>query len=259
MIPSRDWSSSNNNGEGSHQDMQPSLLGLSLRLCNPDGALENVWHILEVLDDSPAYSAGLVPFGDYVLGAASNVLHKESDFYKLVEEHVDKPLRLFVYNSDFDVTREVVIVPNRAWNSGEGQGLLGCGVGYGALHRIPKPKDPVAGRPQQPPQPQASTNGFGERSAFGGQPQPSSQKLPTRMQASIANPSTPPRSGSPGFVSKAGQQPPGQGFRGFSAQDQQQRLGLGSPNSRSGMPPPRSPSAMSHRSSVAEVIAEEEE
>ena len=227
--------------------MQPSLLGLSLRLCNPDGALENVWHILEVLDNSPAQAAGLVPFGDYVIGSASNVLHKESDFYRLVEEHVDKPLRLFVYNSDFDVTREVVIIPNRAWSSGgEGQGLLGCGVGYGMLHRIPKPKQP-------------SSNGYSTNSQAA-PVQPSPQKQPIRMQASVANPSTPPRSSSPGFASKAGQAGQG-GYRGYaSTQDQQQRLGLGSPGNRSGMmAPPRSPSGMSQRSSVAEVIAEEEE
>lgn len=31
--------------------------------------------------------------------------------------------------------REVVLVPNRQWG---GEGLLGCGIGYGLLHRIPK-------------------------------------------------------------------------------------------------------------------------
>lgn len=54
------------------------------------------------------------------------------------KQHVDKPLRLFVYNADYDVTREAILVPNRSWG---GEGLLGCGVGYGLLHRIPKPQD----------------------------------------------------------------------------------------------------------------------
>lgn len=53
-------------------------------------------------------------------------------------QHVDRPLRLFVYNADYDVTREAILVPNRSWG---GEGLLGCGVGYGLLHRIPKPQD----------------------------------------------------------------------------------------------------------------------
>lgn len=39
------------------------------------------------------------------------------------------------------MTREAILVPNRSWG---GEGLLGCGVGYGLLHRIPKPQDRAA-------------------------------------------------------------------------------------------------------------------
>lgn len=46
--------------------------------------------------------AGLVPWGDYVLAWSGGPLHSESDFYRLIEAHVDKPLRLFVYNSDLE-------------------------------------------------------------------------------------------------------------------------------------------------------------
>jgi hypothetical protein len=56
----------------------------------------------------------------------------------LVEAHEGRPLRLYVYNADYDHTREVIIVPNREWG---GEGLLGCGVGFGLLHRIPRPQD----------------------------------------------------------------------------------------------------------------------
>ncbi|GAA5884118.1 hypothetical protein JCM6882_002146 [Rhodosporidiobolus microsporus] len=140
VTPSRDWSS--DGATGGEVDGQPSLLGLSLRLCNPQHALEQVWHVLEILEGSPAQSAGLVPFGDWIVGYAGGVLRGEGDFYDVVEAHVDKPLRLFVYNSDYDVTREAILVPNRSWG---GEGLLGCGVGYGLLHRIPKPQDRAPG------------------------------------------------------------------------------------------------------------------
>jgi hypothetical protein len=63
----------------------PSLLGLSLRFCTPQAALTNVWHILEVLQDSPAESAGLVPYGDWIIGWAGGVLNSENDFYDVVE------------------------------------------------------------------------------------------------------------------------------------------------------------------------------
>ncbi|GAA5910482.1 hypothetical protein JCM8208_007617 [Rhodotorula glutinis] len=145
VIPSRTWSSAAGPGTTAGSvDGEPSLLGLSLRLCNPHHALDQVWHVLEILEGSPAQSAGLVPYGDWIVGYAGGVLRGEGDFYDVVEAHVDKPLRLFVYNSDYDVTREAILVPNRSWG---GEGLLGCGVGYGLLHRIPKPQDgtrPVA-------------------------------------------------------------------------------------------------------------------
>lgn len=54
VVPSRDWSDTKRieaNGQETSEvslnddDSQPSLLGLSLRLCNPDGALEKVCNI----------------------------------------------------------------------------------------------------------------------------------------------------------------------------------------------------------------------
>ena len=46
--------------------------------------------------------AGLVPWGDYVLAWSGGPLHSETDFYNLIESHVDKPVRLFVYNADLE-------------------------------------------------------------------------------------------------------------------------------------------------------------
>ena len=98
ITPSRTWSQTPASVSGA----PPSLLGLSMRLCTPESALENVWHILEVLEGSPAESAGLVPYGDWVLGWAGGVLASESDFYEVVESHIDKPLRVYVYSYDFE-------------------------------------------------------------------------------------------------------------------------------------------------------------
>lgn len=144
IVPSRSWSTSDPSSSSTSPNTQPSLLGLTLRPCHPSHALSSVWHILDILEHSPAQSAGLVPFGDYVVGYSSGVLRNEGDFYDLVERHEGKPLRLYIYNSDYDHTREVIIVPNREWG---GEGLLGCGVGFGLLHRIPRPQD-------RPPLPQ---------------------------------------------------------------------------------------------------------
>ncbi|OAV99944.1 hypothetical protein PTTG_01442 [Puccinia triticina 1-1 BBBD Race 1] len=134
-LPNRKWSS-NDHVASNDQQLQPSLLGLSLRLCSPQNALANVWHVLDIIEGSPAQDAGLVPFGDWIIGYAGGILRGENELYEVVEEHEGRPLRLFVYNADYEVTREVVIVPNRSWGSGEG--LLGCSIGFGLLHRIPK-------------------------------------------------------------------------------------------------------------------------
>jgi len=124
------------------------LLGVSIRFCSFEGANENVWHILEVSPSSPAEMAGLRQYSDYIIGADS-VLHESEDLFSLIEAHEGRPLKLYVYNTETDHCREVSITPNGAWG---GEGSLGCGIGYGYLHRIPTGDDYVA-----PPPPAAGS------------------------------------------------------------------------------------------------------
>ncbi|KAF8133855.1 GRASP55/65 PDZ-like domain-containing protein [Boletus edulis] len=142
IVPSRGWALAQQAVlplEDSGTSPQPSLLGLSMRMCEFESTTDNVWHVLEVVEGGPAESAGLVPYGDWIIGWSGGVLSAENDFYELVESHVDKPLRVYVYSYDFDNLREVVLVPNRHWG---GEGLLGCVFGFGYLHRIPsQPSD----------------------------------------------------------------------------------------------------------------------
>ncbi|KAL4216988.1 Golgi reassembly-stacking protein 1 [Mactra antiquata] len=121
ITPSHNWG-----GQG--------LLGVSIRFCSFEGANENVWHVLDVQANSPADLAGLKSNTDYIIGADS-VLHESEDLFTLIESHEGKPLKLYVYNCDSDSCREVTITPNTSWG---GEGSLGCGIGYGYLHRIPK-------------------------------------------------------------------------------------------------------------------------
>ena len=51
-----------------------------------------------------------------------------------MEDHLNRSLVLWVYNSEFDVVREVELVPARGWG---GEGALGAVLGFGALHRLP--------------------------------------------------------------------------------------------------------------------------
>ncbi|RXN14853.1 Golgi reassembly-stacking 1-like protein [Labeo rohita] len=120
VIPSNMWG-----GQG--------LLGASVRFCTFQGANHNVWHVLDVEPNSPAEMAGLKPYSDYIVGA-DQVLQESEDFFSLIEASEGKALKLLVYNTRSDRCREVLITPNGAWG---GEGSLGCGVGFGYLHRIP--------------------------------------------------------------------------------------------------------------------------
>ncbi|OBT77844.1 hypothetical protein VF21_03219 [Pseudogymnoascus sp. 05NY08] len=116
-------------------------LGISLQHA-PLSTVATIWHILDVPANSPADLAGLLPYSDYILGTPEGILHGEAGLGELVEDHIGRPLRLYVYNNEYDVTREVTIQPSRDWG---GEGALGCVLGYGALHRIPAPlSEPVA-------------------------------------------------------------------------------------------------------------------
>jgi hypothetical protein len=115
-------------------------LGLSLQY-SPIALAANIWHVLDVAAKSPADQGGLLPYSDYILGSPEGPLHGESALGELVEDHIGRPLRLFVYNNEYNVTREVTIHPSRDWG---GEGALGCVLGYGALHRLPAPlSEPV--------------------------------------------------------------------------------------------------------------------
>lgn len=139
------------------------LLGASVRFCSYQGASENVWHVLDVEVSSPAALAGLQPHSDYIVGA-DQVLQDSEDFFSLIEAHEGKPLKLLVYNTQTDACREVVVTPNGAWG---GEGSLGCGIGYGYLHRIPTLPDTPAEKPQahvpeEEPPLELPTHGFME-------------------------------------------------------------------------------------------------
>ncbi|QIX00651.1 hypothetical protein AMS68_006168 [Peltaster fructicola] len=112
-----------------------SSLGLSLQW-TPLSLAADVWHILDVMPNSPADVAGLLPYSDYVVGSPETVLRGEGGLGELIEQYMNRALRLWVYNSEYDVTRMITITPAKNWG---GDGALGCVLGYGALHRVPAP------------------------------------------------------------------------------------------------------------------------
>ncbi|KAI1166955.1 GRASP55/65 PDZ-like domain-containing protein [Nemania serpens] len=118
-------------------------LGLSLQWA-PLSLASTIWHVLDVPANSPADAAGLLPYSDYILGTPDGILHGESGLGELVDDYIGRPLRLWVYNNEYNVTRELEIVPSRDWG---GEGALGCVLGFGALHRLPAPLDEPVSAP----------------------------------------------------------------------------------------------------------------
>ncbi|RPB29060.1 hypothetical protein L211DRAFT_832933 [Terfezia boudieri ATCC MYA-4762] len=109
-------------------------LGLSLQW-SPLLITTNIWHVLEVSPHSPTDLAGFLPGSDYILGSPDEGgVQGENGMANLVEHYLDRPLRLWVYNSEVDVVRELTITPRRGWG---GEGAMGCVLGFGALHRLP--------------------------------------------------------------------------------------------------------------------------
>lgn len=49
----------------------------------------------------------------------------ECAFYDIIQQSVDKPLELDVFNSKTQQTRRATVVPSNKWSAEHGQGLLG--------------------------------------------------------------------------------------------------------------------------------------
>ncbi|KAJ3081473.1 hypothetical protein HK102_002324, partial [Quaeritorhiza haematococci] len=88
------------------------------------------YHVLKVIDNSPAEIAGLEPFFDYIL--AINNIRLDDDTPILVNQltaNVGKNVSLLVYSTKRENVREVVVVPSNIWGKPE-EGLLGCSVRF---------------------------------------------------------------------------------------------------------------------------------
>ena len=121
LTPEEDWG-----GAG--------LLGVTIRLDNYAGAEERLIRVLTVEPKSPAAVAGLVPEKDFILGTTHQTLDTAQALADLLYQNVDQVVEFYVYNTDSDLVRTVVLMPTLSWG---GDGLLGAEVGTGYLHRLP--------------------------------------------------------------------------------------------------------------------------
>jgi S1-C subfamily serine protease len=91
------------------------------------------YRVLGVQPNSPAATAGLVSFFDFVVAANSCPLKVlDQKFVDMIKDSEDKPLPLTIYNIKSETTRDVVITPRRGWG---GQGMLGVTIRFDSFWR----------------------------------------------------------------------------------------------------------------------------
>ncbi|CAN8068765.1 unnamed protein product [Agarophyton chilense] len=113
----------------------PGLLGAAVRFEGLRGAADHVQRVIDVLPNSPADEAGLVPLTDYIVGTPAEAFRKEADFNKLISDALQRQTAasVMMFSSATNRTRNIEIRPNKDWG---GEGSLGCELATGLLHHI---------------------------------------------------------------------------------------------------------------------------
>lgn len=84
---------------------------MTIRFDTYKDAEEQMLHVLEVEQNSPAELAGLVPFKDYLLGTAEKAFTDPDVLHQELVANIDRPVEFYVYNTDTDEVRTAVIMP----------------------------------------------------------------------------------------------------------------------------------------------------
>jgi len=135
----------NHGGEG--------MLGMVIGFDTYFQAERKLVRVLNVQLQSPAHIAGLQPMKDYLLGTAEKAFVDTEVLYETLNSSLDQPIELYVYNSDTDIVRIVVVLPTLSWGE---EGIFGANVAHGYLHQLPEHCRKTIGKTLEPNQ--ASNN-----------------------------------------------------------------------------------------------------
>lgn len=124
-------------------------MGAEQSLVNGEFINKFAFQILRIDKGSPADTAGLLPYFDYILSVNGLeivkpqfsepllIIFKVSETPNIVADmtrnHVDRQLKMTLYNVRQNRTREVIIVPSYGWG---GMTLLGAGIRFCSLSNI---------------------------------------------------------------------------------------------------------------------------
>ena len=110
------------------------LLGVNVVYEDYSTAHARVIHVLSFYANSPLHKAGFINFKDYILGTNEHGFDNINQFKECIENHDKEDLTLYVYNSEKQKVRKLVLRPDKDWG---GVGSLGGDIGFGALHVLP--------------------------------------------------------------------------------------------------------------------------
>lgn len=85
---------------------------------------KTAFHVLKVVEKSPAFAAGLIPYFDYIVAVNNIPVVQETPniVAEVAKENIGKPVKLTLFNSKDEQFRDCNIIPSDHWG---GVGLLG--------------------------------------------------------------------------------------------------------------------------------------
>ena len=118
----------------SPKNSEDGLFGLMIRREFYLNAMERVFKILKVINNSPAYAAGLISDKYFLLGLTLYSYNDLNNLNNIFFAQNQKKLEICVFNKVTFEIKYVSIIPNKDWG---GKGILGCEIGSGILNQIP--------------------------------------------------------------------------------------------------------------------------
>ena len=92
------------------------------------------YHVLKVQENSPAAVSQLEAYFDFIVTIQGLRLDRESDtLIEILKSHLDREVKLGVYNVKGRSWREVGLVPNKKWG---GQGVIGVSIRFCSFENV---------------------------------------------------------------------------------------------------------------------------
>eukprot|EP00743_Colponemidia_sp_Colp-15_P010177 GILK01011181.1.p1 GENE.GILK01011181.1~~GILK01011181.1.p1 ORF type:complete len:417 (+),score=48.13 GILK01011181.1:142-1392(+) len=94
----------------------------------------NGFRVLKIQSNSPAEKAGIVPFFDFIVAADDQpTTTEDAPLSNVIRQHVNRPLKLSVYNCRAGIFRNLLLTPSSNWG---GDGLLGATIRFDSYQNV---------------------------------------------------------------------------------------------------------------------------